>query len=304
MLGRTADAVVVHEPDNETCQPFALRAKAILGRFPVLGPTSLAPHEYGDLWERAFWGWRNTNTMRHTTARVLLKASGSDLEEAFDVATRRMSSRLHIVSSLAAPPARPSPEPQVIVKSVHAALALRWLTRWWDPKVVIVVRDPMNVVASHLELGWSDSALDTHPLIQHGFVRAPTLPEDASPVTRLAWQVGVFASALREAAERDPAHIVVSHEALCRDPETGLRDLCEALDLPWTGHMAQFVAESNKSGTGFDTNRVATEQQPDRWRDRLTPEQQRDALEILDLFPAAIPISTRRHRATRLLPSA
>jgi hypothetical protein len=54
VLGRATSARVVHEPDNETCNPFALRAKTPLGRFPVLAPGDIAPPAYVDLWGRAF----------------------------------------------------------------------------------------------------------------------------------------------------------------------------------------------------------------------------------------------------------
>src|SRR5581483_1257337 len=64
VLGRAAGARVVHEPDNETCSPFALRAKATLGRFPVLAAGDRAPLAYFELWSRAFEGVGRAATAR------------------------------------------------------------------------------------------------------------------------------------------------------------------------------------------------------------------------------------------------
>lgn len=286
VLGRTQGAVSIHEPDNETCEPFALRAKAYLGRFPVLAGGDAAPAEYFDLWTQAMSGHTYRSRPRRLAAKALLRTAGSDLEAAFDGGTRRLSTRLHMVSALADRAASRTGADQVIVKSVHSALSVEWIASNFTSKVVVLTRHPMNVIASHLDLGWHDSNLDTHPLLHSGFadLYVPRLEPGASPVARIAWQIGLFMNALDAAAARHPRWLVVSHEGLCRNPRRGFMDICEALDLPWTAEAEEFVDASNRPGNGLVTNRVASEQNADRWRTRLTLDEQAEAQEVLGNF--------------------
>ncbi|HEV7865351.1 MAG TPA: hypothetical protein VGR20_21825, partial [Acidimicrobiia bacterium] len=137
VLSRASGARVVHEPDNETCNPFALRAKTSLGRFPVLAPDATVPSAYFDLWSRAFEGASRGATARWLTAKALLRTAEADLEAAFDQRHHRFSTRLRLVSALASLPPVPLAErvgdPPVLVKSVHASLAAEWIVRRWRP---------------------------------------------------------------------------------------------------------------------------------------------------------------------------
>ncbi|HEV7689059.1 MAG TPA: sulfotransferase [Acidimicrobiia bacterium] len=291
VLGRAAGARVVHEPDNETCSPFALRAKTSLGRFPVLGPSDAAPPAYFDLWSRAFEGVGRAATARWLTAKALLRTADGDLDAAFDQRQHRFSTRLRMISALASlPPAplaeRPGEQP-VLVKSVHASLAAEWVAARWRPKVVVVLRQPLNIIASHVALGWGPSDLDSHALLLGAMgegARMPAIRPDATPLQRLAWQIGVFVSALERAVQRYPGWLVVSHDELCRDPAAGFSSLCAALGVPWTADAADLLAASDRPGKGLETRRVAAEQ-PGNWSRELTVAQVDEALEVLSAFP-------------------
>src|SRR5207247_758089 len=65
-------------------------------------------------------------------------------------------------------PAEPGPNEHVVVKSVHAPLALEWVAARFEPAVVVVLRHPLNVIASLLELGLPDRdrALEREPLVR------------------------------------------------------------------------------------------------------------------------------------------
>ena len=290
VLGRAASARVVHEPDNETCNPFALRAKTSLGRFPVLGPDDPAPLAYHDLWSRAFEGAGQAANARWLTAKALLWTADADLDAAFDRGGNRLSARLRLISALACRPPAPLPEQPgdqpVLIKSVHASLAAEWVARRWRPRVVVVLRNPLNVVASHVALGWGASGLD-YPFLHRGLARMPWVPAvhpaDA-PLSRLAWQIGLFVAALETAAQRNPGWIVVSHEELCRDPSGGFQRLCASLGLPWSEEAAEFLAASDRPGKGLETRRVAAEQ-PSNWTRRLTPAQVDEVVRVLSAFP-------------------
>lgn len=288
VLGRTRGAFVVHEPDNETCDPFALRAKAQLGRFPVLRPGDSPPADYLELWERAFSGHVHRSSARYMAAKALLKTAGDDLEAAFDRATRRLSPRLHFVSGLAEPPGFRHADAQTVVKSVHVSLALEWIAQRFRPKVLVVLRHPLNILASHIELGWHDSGLDTQPLLHPAVtdLPLPALPPGASDVARMTWQIGASLTALELAAQRNPRWHVVTHEVLCRDPQRGFRAICRSLDLEWTSRAAAFLAAANRPGAGMTTRRVAGEQHTERWRTRLSAEQRAEAEQVLEGFPS------------------
>jgi len=289
VLGRASGARVIHEPDNETCNPFALRAKTSLGRFPVLAPGDPAPVAYHDLWSRAFEGIGRAARARWLTAKALLRTADADLEAAFDHGSPRLSARLRLISALAALPPVALPErpgdPPVLVKSVHASLAAEWIVGRWRPRVVVVVRNPLNVVGSHVALGWGPSGLD-YPFLHRGLARlgwVPPVPPEATRLQRLAWQIGLFSAALANAAQRHPDWLVVSHEHLCADPPTGFKSLCAALGLPWTEEAAAFLAASDRPGSGLETRRVAAEQ-PTNWTRHLTPAQAEEVAGVLSLF--------------------
>jgi hypothetical protein len=289
VLGSTGDACTIHEPDNETINPFALRAKSRLGRFPVLGADDEAPPDFLELWERAFAGLVHGGSARWLAAKMLLKTASGDLGPAFDRQGRRMSPRLRLARGLAAPPSVRHGRAHVIVKSVHGPLAVEWIVRHCRPQVVVLRRNPFSIVASHVDLGWHDACLDRDPAVRRRLIArawGPPLEPGASRLSRLAWQIGLFTAALDEAASRNPDWHVVSHEELCRDPEGGFRALCADLGLTWSDSASAFLAGSNRPGQGLTTRRVAAEQ-PDRWRRRLSPEQLDEVAEVLSRFPAS-----------------
>jgi hypothetical protein len=290
VLGRSASARIVHEPDNETCNPFALRAKTSLGRFPVLGSGDTAPVAYHHLWSRAFEGIGRAATARWLTAKALLRTADADLDAAFDQGRSRFSARLRLVSALATLPPAPLPDrpddPPVLVKSVHASLAAEWIAERWRPRVVVVLRNPLNVVASHVALGWGPSGLD-YPFLHRGLARLPWVPavqSASAPLSRLAWQIGVFCGVLEAALQRNPGWLVVSHEDLCQDPAGGFKNLCAGLGLPWSEEAADFLAASDRPGKGLETRRVASEQ-PTNWTRHLTTAQVEEVVRVLSTFP-------------------
>jgi len=142
------------------------------------------------------------------------------------------------------------------------------------------------VVGSHVALGWGPSGLD-YPFLHRGLTAVPWVPAvkpDASPLGRLAWQIGLFFGALDTAVQRNPDWLVVSHEDLCRDPAAGFKSLCADLGVPWTEEAAGFLAASDRPGKGLEVRRVAAEQ-PTNWSRHLTTAQVEEVAEVLSGFP-------------------
>jgi hypothetical protein len=290
VLSRADDVAWINEPDNEWPNTYALKAKLRLGRFPVLADSDRAPREYEQLWRRSFAGFRQGRYQQALAWRLDQKdRTMRDLWRAMcDHADPRLSPRLRLLTSLARPPSSLDPAPRVMVKSVHAPLALEWIWAAFRPRTLVVLRHPLNVVASWLELGWGGCALESNPRVRTRFaVRwgLPQLDGDASTLQRLAWEAGVFTSALRDGVERHPEWIAASHENLCVDPVARFQDLFGRVDYPWSKDVEAFLEEANRPGKGWSTYRVAADQ-PERWRRRLNTEQVREIWSVLSRFRA------------------
>ena len=115
----------------------------------------------------------------------------------------------------------------VIVKSVNSTFSLDWIARRYAPRMVIMRRNPLNIVSSCTVLGlYTKRNIGDLPAVRRKVV-APlglTTPgDDASAVTRAAWNVGLLTTSLKQSAERHPDWIVASHDDLCLDPIKVLR---------------------------------------------------------------------------------
>jgi hypothetical protein len=289
-LSHAPGAAWINEPDNEWPDAFALKAKLPLGRFPILDERDSAPPEYVELWERAFAGFRPGGPLFAIADRLETREKTKrDLWRALcDHANPRVAPWLRVLVSLARPPSRQDPSGAIVVKSVHVPLALEWVASRFQPRVLVVVRHPLNTIASWLEFGWGGCYLDTHPRIQERFAARwglPELPEARSLVQAVTWEVALFTCVLHASADQHPDWLAVSHESLCVDPIDGIRRVFADLGLTWTDDADAFVRSSDRPGTGYSTSRVAADQ-PDRWKRRLTPEQIRESWSLLSQIHA------------------
>jgi len=280
----------ISEPDNDWPDPFGLKAKLSLGRFPILAAGESAPQEYEVLWERAFAGFRQNGPLLAVAKRLeTWEKTKQDLWRAMcDHANTRVAPWLRVFASLATPPSKREGGYPVMVKTVHAPLALEWLASRFEPRVLVVLRHPLNVIASWLDFGWGGHYLDTHPKIQERFAAQwalPRLPADRSPLAAVTWEVALFTSVLHAAVENHKDWWVVSHESLCTEPVSGFRSLFARLDLTWGGEAERVLMESDRPGTGYVVTRVAAEQ-PESWKRRLTREQLNEIWSILSQIQA------------------
>jgi hypothetical protein len=285
ILSSAPGVVWISEPDNDWPDPFSLRAKIELGRFPILRQGDPAPPEYEMVWARAFSGFRPGGPLLALTKRLEPWAKTKrDLWRATsDHANPRVAPWLRLLVSMAKPPSRRDEGARIMVKSVHAPLALDWVTARFRPRVLVVFRHPLNVIASWMEFGWGGHYLDMNPKVRERFADRwgfPELGPDRRPIQAVTWEVALFTSVLHEEIDRHPEWQAVSHEALCTDLVGEFRRLFADLDLTWTGKAERFIRESNRAGRGYETARVAVEQ-PDRWRRRLTREQVREIWALL-----------------------
>jgi hypothetical protein len=297
VLGRTAGARYLHEPDNHLVRPDAWWAKRRLGPYPELHPGE-AGGDYEQLWALAFAGGPRLSPL-YAGARLLQRAGAwglsgriASLQCSRIAADPLMAGhRLRPTSGRPAhgqhPRLAPSP---LIVKSVHCARSLEWVADRFAPAVVVVERHPFGVISSWRKLGWNDF-LDT----DIGAVRYSTAVLGVAPpppgsrwLERAAWHYGVLSSYLDHARRRHPDWLVVRHEVLCSGPEPAFRRLSARLGVCFTDDTARFLAASNRPGDGYSTHRLWREQ-VDGGRSRLTPAERALVLATLDRFTGALP---------------
>jgi hypothetical protein len=289
-LGHTENAVYVHEPDNDTIEPAALRGKLGRGRWPYVRPGERR-RAYEQTWEMAFAGGAPRDGRRARLAqRAFDGASSRDGIAAMDSARPRTTARLRLATALA-PRRAPHSGRTAVVKTVHATLSLDWLAERFSPRIVVVRRDPLDVVGSYVAMGWkARPQFDPAAIERFGCaVRLDAMASD-DLIERTAWQVGFLAAALDDYARRHPEVPVIEHERACEQPVAALRELAVAVGLTWTAAAEEFVAGSNRPGSGYELNRVAAEQ-PGSWRSRLTPDEAARARDVLSAFPLASPVA-------------
>jgi hypothetical protein len=288
MLASSEDTALVSEPDNPNDDPYALRKRKLPGGYyTALDPTDEAP-AFERLWQEAF-GRHSVaegavDALRRRGSRKLFRRAKPEARAAFTTRPH-LSTTLRAAEALAVP-TRPGAGRNVIVKSVYAARCLEWIADRVDARVVIVRRDLRSVVSSWIELWGLGSGTD-HELevsdpvgLERAAARLGIGPPPGEPLERATWLLAVLDRAMTDAAARHPEWTVVSYENFLDDPVAAFRSLAGGLGLPWITRSDKAVMASNRSGIGFDTQRVAAEAR-DVWRTRLTPEQERLVSSVL-----------------------
>lgn len=266
-LAAAPGVTYVHEPDNWRNAPYAPTATHGLGHDRDVVPGHGA-RAYERLWTIAFrGGWPQDRLARLATRVARSKRSvprqlGIAAQTAIAVAAAR----------------RTPPTEHVLVKTVHASRSVEWLAERFQPRVVIIWRNPVSVFASYKQFGWAAVAAQ-----QRG---EPPAAADADPQTIAASLVGWIAARTRsllEAAHRHPDWIVVRHEDLLTRRTEAFEDLVQRIGLTWTSAIEDFITSSDKAGQRFSTNRDAATV-GESWRSRLTSDEIAAANAVLDRY--------------------
>ena len=282
VLGHTAGARYLHEPDNHLVRPDAWWAKRRLGPYPELDPGDDGG-DYGRLWARAFAGGPRPSAL-YAAARVLQHAGAAALSGRLGSYGARAGDRERRRRDFGRLPG------PLVVKSVHCARSLEWAVDRFRPAVVVVERHPFGVISSWRKLGWDDFLdRDRGALRYSAAVLGVDPPPPGAPwLERAAWHYGVLSSYLERARRRHPDWLVVRHDVLCADPEPAFRRLAGRLGLRFTDGAARYLAASNRPGDGYSTHRLWSEQ-IDGGRRRLSPAERTLILTTLSRFTGALP---------------
>ncbi len=283
ILGRAPRTAYVHEPDGDH-DPFAFRARRGSFIMPVLAPGDPAP-DMERLWAGALAGGERATTIRNRLAwRQYRRSPVSQRWDAW--LEGRISPGLRLIAALAQPRVAVADCDHVVAKSVRAEWSVEWIAQRFSPTVVIVERHPLNALASWSELGFGNDPRALTGLGRyseaHWNVKPP--PPDAPLIRRQAFVYGVGSASLREVAARHPEWIRARHEVLCVDPQMQARKLLADVGLAWGDATERYLAESDREGSGYHTQRKAQDQ-PERWKSRLDEEQVAIITETLAAFP-------------------
>ena len=287
MRALAADPAVtlVDEPDNEGQSAPAIWAKRSLGRYPVLSD-EVVDERYRRLWD---WAVRGAPLSRRLVAAGWLLNSVPHAERA-KFYQGRWSPRMHLAGMLGSRPSlgrgtsgRPD---RLLIKSVHAPLALDWLTSNYELDVLVLLRHPANVLASWIDLDLTDqfARVEDEPAIRQRITSSSIPPRGDDAIARTVWLIGLLTLALEEAAARHPTWTVRVHEELCLDPLQQFRHLFDELGLPWAPEVEEFLVTNDRPGSGFAVSRVASDA-PEAWKSRLTESQVETLQRVLSGFP-------------------
>jgi Sulfotransferase family len=303
VLASTPGATYLSEPDNHGYRPFALRAKLRLpGRFYPAPRPDDEPPDYLRLWRAALGFERRGVGERprtHAAMRLLRTSSAGDPHRL--LAKRELPIAVRLAVALAVPERPAGPGDVLVVKSVHAPLALEWIAARFPVEVLVVLRRPLSVLSSWLELGWVGDApaSELDPRVAADIsaaLGAPPLDASFSRLAEAAWLIGILSTSLLTAAARNPGWHTVSHEGLCESPHEQFAGTAAGLGLHWGEASNAVLDRLDRPGRGYETTRVAATV-PDAWRSRLSPAQADEATAVLDTFPVddwlAPPVASR-----------
>lgn len=168
----------------------------------------------------------------------------------------------------------------VVLKDVHACLAVEAVERELDPVTVIVARHPCAVADSWARLDYSADRVIEALLAQEELRRAHLGAFEAHmrSADDYFFRLGAFWGAayhtLQRLSARHPRWQLITHEAVCRDPVEELEALLRRAGLRMTLRGRRFLAahdQEEDGGRPYSTRRV-TAREPDKWRDLLAPD--------------------------------
>jgi len=274
------------EPDNEGTSAPAIWGKRHAGRFPALGPGDV-DDAYRELWGWILGGARRSR--RLGVAAQIMRGVQPPTRTRF--LQGRAVPVMRVAGAIASHPGDRRNEDvlgrRILVKTVHAPLAVEWLAREFDLDVLVLLRHPGNVLASWLALELNERyvRLEENELVRSRFLDRWGVPRPGrDPLERMVWQIGLLTTGLEEAARRHPEWVVRTHEHLCGDPTGSFRTLFDVLGLSWSEATDAYLAGSDRPGEGFHTQRVAAEL-PEGWRTRLDADQIASMARVLSGFP-------------------
>jgi len=268
-VGAAPGVQYIHEPDTRSNDVFAHVGTMGLDFQRPIEPGRRMPR-YELMWDLAFaGGW--------PAGRV------PDLAASLAHSKRLPRwSRISMLSAIArAGRRRPPPTEHQLVKSVRVVMTLEWIAERYRPRVIVVWRSPLNMLASYRERDQKGG--DVQTAVRERFQGTDAWPPPDDDEGGMMWNLCSRLGLLLETAARHPEWLVVRHESVASDPIPRFREVFTDLGLPWSDRVEEFISSSNRPGTGWEVERVASEE-ANVWKRRLAPDQVRAATQVLSRF--------------------
>jgi hypothetical protein len=312
VLSQSPDTFYYHEPDNEKNWVLAYHLKRKLHRYPYITDKKQSS-EYYKLWENIFKGISLPKyveaifkTAFMPKGKMLEKKigikcnnilnsdfyrygnNGFNLDNALNFLLEIPYSFTFLAQFLTKRIAVNSKN--FIIKSVHSLLALDLIEQCFRPKIIIIKRDPLNLIASYIKMRLPDSNRNIFHqinLVEDHFhdmnSKIYQLCQKGTLIQQMALQVAAFYYYLAKESLRHPNWLIVSHEKICQDPITEFQIIFKMLELKWTLEVEKFIRKSNSPGNGFSINRVL-KNEIHKWKTILTPQQVKEIKYCHSLF--------------------
>ncbi len=268
----------LHEIDNPDENASAWPSVFRYGLYPILQLGDPAP-TYSGLWDSALVKGE-IRALRSPRLRGALSKLPKPL------ATGMINGSLHLSGTFGRTSAG------VVTKSVFSCFSLEWIADRYRPTVVIVRRNPLNIISSWRTLGWRAPTRADRNVIGAGFERQMEAleippPPSGSDFRRLAWWIAVQLRAQELLAARHPEWTVVTHDDLCLAPGDAWGEAFSRLEVEFPQQGMEYLEAQDRHGDGpFETRRSRLAQ-PDAWRRGLSDEEVSEAIAVLETFPHA-----------------
>ena len=213
-LGRAQGVRYVDEPDGFR-DPFPFRVMLELGENPAIAPGASVA-DYERLWAGSFSGGMPPRGLRSRISnRAYHSVATEDRQRAR--AGQGIVPALRLAARCAQPPVADPGAAHVLVKSVQCARSVEWIVQRFEPRVALILRNPLNALASWRDFGFAKNPREAASLAAYAHERwGITAPAESEPqLAQQTFTFGVLTAALLAAADRHSGWLVVRHEELC-----------------------------------------------------------------------------------------
>ncbi|MCK4387230.1 MAG: sulfotransferase [Dehalococcoidia bacterium] len=169
---------------------------------------------------------------------------------------------------------------RLVIKEVKP-LACGWLLKRYNPRVIFLVRHPMAVALSYLNLGWTDIHIEKAPLASRGLANTflSHWEQHLKSVTDFWDQHGTMQGALLRSILDSlidyPDQTIVLYEQLCADPIKSFQNLFTFAGLSWDGTIERLITKTSSSsdnnkeyGTSRDSRSMVN-----AWKGKVSDEE-------------------------------
>lgn len=300
ILAQSPQTIYIHEPDNERTSFLGYLNKLRCHRMPYLNENK-SNSEYFQLFDQAFNKVFPSANSRIN--KIAFKFSGLNIpkvEKQIKLKIDDISNLgkvkqpffyktpYNIFRNLLYPDFRNFKSKRRIIKSVHSGLALQFLKKHFDFRLVIIFRHPANVILSYIRTKSPDGNRDVYeqPDLKNDYLQlyVKHLKELGSPLALMGFQIAIFYYYWENTVLKSRDTIVLEHKDLCVQTEEKFKKIYNSLDLEWNNKVVSYIKRHNKEGEGYEINRLA-KNELDKWKNEFTSTQVKQIQKGYSILP-------------------